>query len=151
MRNRPQKTAKNNRHVDKVWGDLGKVLIDIPTLIDDYNHWMGGVDVSDQRIAYYQPNLRCRRNWIPMFIQILNIIRSNSYIVYRSCPKIKPMTHKKFTLEMISRLIKNAHKHKINRNSRDGNTPTKAAATSTATASANPPEPSPKRQCLGSR
>lgn len=55
------------------WMDNGLVF-----LIDDYNHWMGGVDISDQRIAYYHPNLRCLRNWIPIFIQIVSIIRSNS-------------------------------------------------------------------------
>ena len=146
MRKRPRKTAKNKNHVDRVWGDQGKVQIYIPPLIDNYNYWMGGVDVSDQRIAYYQPNLRCRRNWIPMFIQILSLIRSNSYIVYKCGTKIKPMTHKKFTLEMIGKLMELAHKYMTIPYSRDtGNTPTRAATTGTAAASAKPSEPTPKR------
>jgi len=61
-RKRPRKTAKNQRHIDKVWGDSSTTNIFIPTLIDDYNHWMGGVDLTNQMIAYYHPNLRCRRN-----------------------------------------------------------------------------------------
>ena len=69
MRNIPRKTVNNKNHVDRVWGDQGKVQIFIPTLIDDYNYWMGGVDVSDQRIVYYQSNLRSRRNWIPMLFR----------------------------------------------------------------------------------
>ena len=108
-RRRPRMTDKNKAHVREVWGNEGVKKIKIPTLIDDYNHWMGGVDLADQRIAYYQPDLRCHRNWIPMFIQILSIIRSNSYIVYRSCSVMKPMTHKQFTLEMISALMMNAN------------------------------------------
>ena len=28
-------------------------MIHIPKLVDEYNHWMGGVDIVDQRIVYY--------------------------------------------------------------------------------------------------
>ena len=67
IRRKPRMTAINKSHVEQVWGSLGKIAIYIPQLIDDYNHWMGGgVDLADQRIAYYQPDLRCRRNWIPI-------------------------------------------------------------------------------------
>ena len=34
---------------------------DISTLINNYNHWMLGVDLVDQLIAYYRPKIRCRR------------------------------------------------------------------------------------------
>ena len=68
----------------------------------------------DQRIAYYQPNIRCRRNWIPLFIQSLGIIRNNSYVVHKAyfermgtTKKKKDMlrTHKKFSLDMVSELL----------------------------------------------
>eukprot|EP00957_Ditylum_brightwellii_P172779 13153505-Ditylum_brightwellii.AAC.2 len=36
----PRTTVKNKLHVAKVWGDKGNTHIFIPTLIDDYNHWM---------------------------------------------------------------------------------------------------------------
>ena len=113
-RRRPRITDKNKNHVREVWGDEGSKPIFIPQLIDDYNHWMGGVDLSDQRIAYYQPNLRCRRNWIPMFIQMLSIIRSNSYIVYKSYSQQKTGSHKQFTLDMIDCLMSNAHEEHDN-------------------------------------
>ena len=35
---KPRVTPKNKAHVDKVWGDKGKMHIEIPRLIDDYNH-----------------------------------------------------------------------------------------------------------------
>ena len=56
-RKRPRKTKLNSRHVDAIFGKNGKAEIFIPTLIDDYNHKMGGVDLVDQRIAYYQPKV----------------------------------------------------------------------------------------------
>eukprot|EP00957_Ditylum_brightwellii_P160392 12209964-Ditylum_brightwellii.AAC.1 len=42
----------------QIWGESGTALIDIPTLIDNYNFWMGGVDIGDQQISYYHsPNI----------------------------------------------------------------------------------------------
>ena len=56
---RPRVTLLNKRHVNTIWGTEGVADIFIPTLIDDYNHWMGGVDLSDQRISYYHADLQC--------------------------------------------------------------------------------------------
>ena len=70
---------------------------------------MGGVDLADQRIAYYHPDLRCRRNWLPMFLQVVSIVRNNSYIVYKDFTKKKPLSHKEFTMEMIAALMDQAH------------------------------------------
>ena len=50
------------------FGTEGQKMIWIPKIIDDYNHKTGGVDLVDQRIAYYQPNEQCHRNLIPIFI-----------------------------------------------------------------------------------
>ena len=114
IRRKPRKTTGNKRHVSKVWGELGKVAIKIPNLIDDYNHWMGGVDVADQLIAYYHPNTRCQRTWIPMFLQILSMVRCNGMIVYKDhCikNKCKQLSHKEFTLAMIATLLNKAAEH----------------------------------------
>ena len=93
-RKRPHIMCKNSNHVKKVWGDDSKKDIYIPKLIDNYNHWMGGVDLSDQRIAYYHPNLCSRKNWIPMFVQIMSIVRNNAYIVHREYFKNEALSHK---------------------------------------------------------
>ena len=65
---------------------------------------MGGVDLADQRISYYHPNLRSYRNWIPMFLQIISLVRNNSYLVYRANTE-KPVSHKEFTLNMVETLL----------------------------------------------
>ena len=109
VRRRPRVTQNNSRHVKTIWGKLGKALISIPKLVNHYNHWMGGVDLSDQRIAYYMPNLRCFRNWIPLFIQTMGMIRNNSYCVYADHHGDKAMSHKDFLYHMIVALAKKAH------------------------------------------
>jgi len=70
---------------------------------------MGGVDLADQQIAYYHPYLRCLRNWIPMCIQIISIIKNNSYIVHQNQFKGKASKHKKFTTDMITHLMNKAY------------------------------------------
>lgn len=107
-RKRPRVTQVNRNHVSKIWGDSGKKEIYIPWLIDDYNHWMGDVDLSDQHIAYYHPNIKCQRNWIPMFIQTLSMIRVNAYIVHKEHFKKDSFGHKEFALEIVKHLMSKA-------------------------------------------
>eukprot|EP00957_Ditylum_brightwellii_P028289 2137275-Ditylum_brightwellii.AAC.1 len=61
-----------------IWGNCRKKEIFIPWLIDNYNHWMGGVDLADQRIPYYHPDICSLWNWIPIFLQILSIMCNNA-------------------------------------------------------------------------
>ena len=77
---KPRLNQVNKKHVDKVWGNNGSQMI--PSMVDDYNHWMGGVDLADQRIANYHPDIRCHRTWIPIFLQGLSIIRNNMFLVF---------------------------------------------------------------------
>ena len=112
LRKKPRSTATNKNHVEAVWGNNGSTNIYIPTLVDDYNHWMGGVDMTDQLISYYHPNIRCFRTWLPMFLQILSMIRTNSFVVYKSYynqqNRKPPLNHKQFTLAMIESLLAEA-------------------------------------------
>ena len=121
VRRRPRFTQMNRGHVDNIWGERGKKNIYIPSLVDDYNHWMGGVDLADQRIAYYMPDLRCRRNWIPIFIQLLGMIRNNSYVVYKEHHKTKAKSHKHFLYTMVTELLLKAHYHCNMNRKRGGN------------------------------
>ena len=88
-------------------------MISIPRVINDYNFWMGGVDKTDQMISYYIPNLRCRRNWMPMFVHLLAMVRTNSYIAIKHCNdkimKDKNYDGKKFTMDFISALMRRAY------------------------------------------
>jgi hypothetical protein len=80
-----------------------RARIDIPCVIDDYNHWMSGCDKAyHQMISYYRPRLRCRRTWLPMFLHCLDVARVNSYIVALRKKTIK--TQKDFVISWIKAL-----------------------------------------------
>ena len=56
LQNYSQITVNNNSSKaceESMWGDKGAVNKRIPTSITDYNHWMVGVDISNQQISYY--------------------------------------------------------------------------------------------------
>jgi len=129
-RRRPRTTATNKTHVNEVWGpDQPTRLIKIPKMIDDYNHWMGGVDKADQLIAYYRPELRCRRVWMPIFLHCLDIMRVNSYVISKSINK--KGNQKDFICEFICALNDRALSDAYNGKSTRG--------TRTATATVTPP------------
>ena len=39
----------------------------IPLFINDYNHFIGGVDIADQLRSYYSTQRTSFRNWYPLF------------------------------------------------------------------------------------
>ena len=55
----------------------------IPKVIDQYNFFMGGVDIADQRRSYYHTQLRSCRNWYPLFFWLLETAIINLFILYR--------------------------------------------------------------------
>jgi hypothetical protein len=95
--------------------------ITIPKVIDDYNHWMCGVDKADQLIAYYRPNLRCRRTWMPLFFHGLDVVRVNSFIACRelgwksSSNQDPGKQHKEFLKDWIQALIKKGKTMEVQR------------------------------------
>ena len=108
VRKRPRETQNNKRNVNLVWKTKHEAEIAIPKVIDDYNHWMGGVDLADQHIAHYCPKLKCYRTWMPLFVQIINIVRSNSYIAQKNVKEQrgeKPQRHRAFILDFIQEMM----------------------------------------------
>ena len=101
VRRRPRSTATNKRHVKDVWGDHSIKNIEIPRLIDDYNKHMGVVDLADQRISSFAADLLCRRNWIPIMLQCIHIMRNNSFVVYRDLAT-STQSQKDFLLEFLN-------------------------------------------------
>jgi hypothetical protein len=106
VRRKPRPTAVNRRHLELVWGGNPVRAIHIPCMIDDYNHWMGGVDKADQLIAYYRPNLRCRRVWMPLMMHALDILRVNAFVIAKSAND--RLVHKDFIVSLIKGLLERA-------------------------------------------
>jgi hypothetical protein len=54
VRKRPAKTSTNGRIVRQVFGDDPTKELRIPRFIDDYNQYMGGVDLANQFRESYE-------------------------------------------------------------------------------------------------
>jgi hypothetical protein len=50
---KPKKPASNARITREPFGDNPIKILSIPTFIDDYNHYMGGIDQSNQLRAAF--------------------------------------------------------------------------------------------------
>jgi len=78
-RRRPAKTSTNAAIVRKVFGDNVRKKLDIPLLIDDYNHHMGGVDLANQYRAAYETHRSTFRSWWPIFFWLIDAAIVNAY------------------------------------------------------------------------
>ena len=97
------KKFKEQSACGKIWGKEGAVKIKIPTLIDEFNFYIGSVYLADQRISYYHAtNLVCCRNWVPMFTQTPGLIQNNDFLMYFSLFKKDALSHKDFVWVMIT-------------------------------------------------
>jgi hypothetical protein len=96
LRRRPQATSTNGSLVRKVFGDQVRKELPIPAFIDDYNHFMGGVDIADQLRSYYTTQRISLRNWYPLFFWILDTAILNAYLLGRQLYGDGYMAHKDF-------------------------------------------------------
>lgn len=82
QRKRPAKTSTNGRIVRLVFGNDPKKELEIPIFIDDYNHFMGGVDIANQYREAYETHRPTCRNWWPLFYWLIDVSVINSYRLY---------------------------------------------------------------------
>lgn len=95
-RKRPAKTSTSAAIVRPVFGDAHVKDLPIPTLIDAYNHHMGGVDIANQLRATYSTHWsRQNRYWKPLFLWLLDISITNAYFLSQP-PKNKRRSHLEF-------------------------------------------------------
>ena len=64
---------------------------------------MGGVDIADQFRASYHTHRPGVRNWLPLFYWLLDTLKVNSYLLWRSY--YPQALHKKFQLALSRQLI----------------------------------------------
>ncbi|XP_071111498.1 piggyBac transposable element-derived protein 4-like [Haliotis cracherodii] len=57
----------------------------IPSVVNMYNHTMGGVDLGDQFIKLYDPRLRSCKLWRKALFEVLLTAAVNAYVVYQRC------------------------------------------------------------------
>ena len=78
-----------------------------PNIIDDYNQYMGGVDLTDQHLSYYTMTNRCTLKWWKKgFWRLTDITIVNAWIIFRTNhPESSINTQKKFRLDLAENLV----------------------------------------------
>ena len=113
-RRRPAKTSTNGRIVRKVFGDDYIKDLQIPCFIDDYNQYMGGVDLANQFKEAYETHKPTLRTWWPLFYWLIDVACINAYRLYRlSIVSGRPLTHLQFRTELYCKLLSYSEKAKL--------------------------------------
>jgi hypothetical protein len=83
MRKRPKKTASNARITREPFGDNSTKILPIPTFIDDYNHYIEGIDQLNQLWASFTIYfIRNQKEFFPGAFWAIDIAIYNSYKLY---------------------------------------------------------------------
>lgn len=83
-----------------------------PSMIDDYNKYMGGVDECDKMLYAYLDERRTLKYWKKVVFNIFGRMVLNSYILYVSNTTGKKMNRLKFTSKIIDDIEKEWMNHK---------------------------------------
>lgn len=76
-----------------------------PVSVSEYNKYMGGVDLKDQKLSMYLLERKRGLKWyIKVFRRLVNISILNSYIIYLKHPLISPLTHRQFRYKLAEEL-----------------------------------------------
>jgi hypothetical protein len=78
-RRRPKQTGTDDAQTRKVFGEHVQPELDIPEMIDDYNHNKGGVDLFSQGKSHSDLVRRDARTWRPCFGFFLGVALHNAY------------------------------------------------------------------------
>ncbi|KAK0066874.1 piggyBac transposable element-derived protein 3, partial [Biomphalaria pfeifferi] len=71
----------------KINGEYRELLVKQPSIIKEYNVYMGGVDKSDQLINKYNVLRKTKKYWKTLFFHFIDIARVNSYILFQEWRK----------------------------------------------------------------
>ena len=75
-----------------------------PTMINEYNKYIGGVDIADQLVTYYGFQHCSNKWWKRVFFHLLDVTMVNAYIIYKSYRNTK-VTHLSFMVDVVKGLL----------------------------------------------
>ena len=75
-----------------------------PTIIQEYNQYMGGVDRCDQQFVYYSVGRKCRKWWKKVFWRAFEICLQNALVIFREI--VKKVTQKEFRVAICHAFVK---------------------------------------------
>ena len=100
----PRETQQIDRRVK---GSKDKVKVTCPSVIHEYNQFMGGVDLSDQMKVTYEVDRRSKfRFYLRVFFDFLDIAVINSNIVYKKMQPAVQMTSLDFRYALAYNMIR---------------------------------------------
>ena len=79
VRRRHQKTSTNGAVAWKAFGDNPRIAMPIPRVFDDYNKYMGGIDIANQLRELYETHRKTLRVWFPLLYWLIDAIIINAY------------------------------------------------------------------------
>ena len=103
-RRRPAPTRTGARQTRKLFGSKVRMELEIPKLIDDYNHFMGGVDQFDQLRSYYSILRTHYKTWRPLFTLLIEISLVNSFKLCTANRKTTHDAHRNWLLTLVEQL-----------------------------------------------
>ena len=103
----PQETNKIKR-----WdrGSQTYTEINCPTVVEEYNKSMGGVDLADMLISLYRTTIKTKRWYVKVLFHCVDIAKVNGWLLYRrhcdqrNVPKKSQLSLLKFTISVASAL-----------------------------------------------
>jgi hypothetical protein len=113
VRKRPTKTSINGRIVRRVFGNNYKKELRISCFINDYNYYIGGVDLANQFRESYETHRPTFRTWWPLFYWLINVTYMNLYRLYRLHITDKPLTHLQFRILLCCKLLGYSERAKL--------------------------------------
>ena len=79
-------------------------ILGTPDCVRQYNKYMGGVDLADMRIYFFQDERKSKRWNRKVFFLLFGRTLFNAYIVYK-CNTCSPLIYRKFSESVVSGLI----------------------------------------------
>jgi Transposase IS4 len=116
VRKRPAKTSTNGRIVRRVFGDEHTKQLPIPRFIDDYNQYMGGIDLANQYREAYETHRPTCRTWWPLFCWLIDVACINAYKLHQLhavSMSTRPLTHLQFRIELYCKLLGYSQRAKL--------------------------------------
>ena len=99
----------------KRWSKTEKKYVEIncPTVVQDYNKNMGGVDLSDMLISLYRTPIRIKQWYLKMLFHCVDISKVNAWLLYRRhCKQLEIPKSRQFSLLKFSVSIASALMHR---------------------------------------